>query len=274
MYIWELILIAVSLSADAFAVSMCRGLEMRRINVRHAFVIALFFGLFQAAMPVIGYFAAKLVADYITAYDHWIAFGLLALLGAKMIYDGIKEGAEERKRRKEARDVTAPALPCPAGEKTEPAANLAATANLAETAAPVLTETAAANGQGAEAEGSAQAASACACKGKGGATGERLDVKKLLVMSVATSIDALAIGVTFAFLDVNLWLAVYHVRALAGRRIPRALHRREIQRQSHRHRRRGARTYRAQDTARAPRRDFFLKNERRRVTFLAVANNI
>ena len=208
MYIWELILIAVSLSADAFAVSMCRGLEMRRVNVRHAFVIALFFGLFQAAMPVIGYFAAKLVADYITAYDHWIAFCLLALLGAKMIYDGIKEGAEERKRRKEARDVTAPALPCPAGEKTETAANLAATANLAETAAPDLTEAAAANGQGAEAEGNVQAASACACKGKGGATGERLDVKKLLVMSVATSIDALAIGVTFAFLDVNLWLAV------------------------------------------------------------------
>lgn len=183
MYIWELILIAVSLSADAFAVSMCRGLEMRRVNVRHAFVIALFFGLFQAAMPVIGYFAAKLVADYITAYDHWIAFGLLALLGAKMIYDGIKEGVEERKRR-EAKKLTETASVTPDTDG----------------------ETAPEEASGAN----SVPPSSCACKGDvaAGAAREKLDIKKLLVMSVATSIDALAIGVTFAFLNVNLWLAV------------------------------------------------------------------
>lgn len=184
MYIWELILIAVSLSADAFAVSMCRGLEMRRVNVRHAFVIALFFGLFQAAMPVIGYFAAKLVADYITAYDHWIAFGLLALLGAKMIYDGIKEGVEERKRRDaEKLALTPSAAPDAKGETVRNE-----DAPTAETLPPA----------------------SCACNGDGAArvASGKLDIKKLLVMSVATSIDALAIGVTFAFLDVNLWLAV------------------------------------------------------------------
>lgn len=185
MYIWELILIAVSLSADAFAVSMCRGLEMRRVNVRHAFVIALFFGLFQAAMPVIGYFAAKLVADYITAYDHWIAFGLLALLGAKMIYDGIKEGVEERKRRNaEKLTETASVTPDADGKTTRSEEATAAADPLPHPS--------------------------CACNGDGAArvASGKLDIKKLLVMSVATSIDALAIGVTFAFLNVNLWLAV------------------------------------------------------------------
>lgn len=184
MYIWELILIAVSLSADAFAVSMCRGLEMRRVNVRHAFVIALFFGLFQAAMPVIGYFAAKLVADYITAYDHWIAFGLLALLGAKMIYDGIKEGVEERKRRNAEKLTETASVTPDADGKTVRNED----APTADTLPPA----------------------SCACNGDGAARAAsgKLDIKKLLVMSVATSIDALAIGVTFAFLNVNLWLAV------------------------------------------------------------------
>lgn len=135
----ELFLIGVGLSMDAFAVSVCKGLNMReKINYKHAFIIALFFGGFQALMPAIGYFLGRNFEKYITAFDHWIAFGLLAFIGIKMMIDAVKEWNCEDK----AED------------------------------------------------------------------NDRLDIKELFMLAVATSIDALAVGITFAFLQVSIGAAV------------------------------------------------------------------
>ena len=92
MGVAELILIAAGLSMDAFAVAVCKGLNMTKLNYRHAFVIALFFGVFQALMPLIGWFLGTQLADYITAVDHWVAFALLAFIGGRMIAEAMKPG--------------------------------------------------------------------------------------------------------------------------------------------------------------------------------------
>ena len=81
----ELLLIGVGLSMDAFAVSICKGLAMRRVNKKQAFVIGLFFGGFQALMPFIGWALGTQFESYITSIDHWIAFVLLVFIGGKMI---------------------------------------------------------------------------------------------------------------------------------------------------------------------------------------------
>lgn len=134
----ELFLIGVGLSMDAFAVSVCKGLNMRgKINFKHAGVIALFFGGFQALMPLIGYFLGMGFEKYITRIDHWIAFLLLGFIGGKMIVEAIKEWNEVDKQEE-----------------------------------------------------------------------DKLDIKELFVLAVATSIDALAVGITFAFLNVNIWSAI------------------------------------------------------------------
>ena len=160
MQIWEIFLTGLSLSADACAVAMCKGVEMRRFVLKYAVVIALCFGLFQALMPLIGWAVASQFAEYITEADHWIAFALLALLGAKMFKDGIESEKELREARAVAKGMDP--LPYPVRITLLPKKE------------------------------------------------ERLDigVKTLIVMSVATSIDALAVGVSFAFLAVNIWLAV------------------------------------------------------------------
>lgn len=137
MGFFELFLIAVGLSMDAFAVSICKGLKMQRFNVRHAGVIALAFGGFQALMPVIGWFLGKQFESYITGIDHWIAFALLAVIGGKMAVESFKKEEEDSSKEN-----------------------------------------------------------------------EKLDVKELLVLAVATSIDALAVGITFAFLQVSIIPAV------------------------------------------------------------------
>ena len=80
----EILLIGIGLSMDAFAVAICKGLGMRRINYRHTFIIALFFGGFQALMPFLGWLLGSRFAQYITRYDHWIAFGLLLFIGGGM----------------------------------------------------------------------------------------------------------------------------------------------------------------------------------------------
>lgn len=139
MGFWELVLIGVSLSMDAFAVSVCRGLSMKNgIRVSHMLIIAAFFGGFQAIMPAIGYLLGKQFEAYITPVDHWIAFVLLGILGGKMIVDVIRAQGEE------------------------------------------------------------SCEDCC----------DRLDVKQLLVMAVATSIDALAVGIPFPSLGVNIWQAM------------------------------------------------------------------
>ena len=137
MSIIELLLIGIGLSMDAFAVAICKGLAMRRINYRHTLIIALSFGGFQALMPYIGWLLGSRFARYITRYDHWIAFLLLLFIGGKMIWDTLHEGD---------------------GDDIDFA-------------------------------------------------GERLDIKELLLMAVATSIDALAMGMTFAVLSVNIGVA-------------------------------------------------------------------
>lgn len=129
----ELFLIAVGLSADAFSVSVCKGLNMRKLNLKHAYVIALFFGVFQAVMPLLGYLLGTGFSEYIEKYDHWIAFVLLAFIGGKMALEAIRE--------KDGK----------AEEKTD-----------------------------------------------------TLSIGELTVLAVATSIDALAVGITFAFLKVNI----------------------------------------------------------------------
>ena len=128
----ELFLIAVGLSMDAFAVSLCKGLSMRELDKKSAAVIAGFFGVFQAVMPLIGWALGRQFEMYITSFDHWIAFALLAFIGGKMIKEAF--GPDEQK-----------------------------------------------------------------CAGT-----FRLDIGECFVLAVATSIDALAVGITFAFLRVDI----------------------------------------------------------------------
>lgn len=140
----ELFMIAIGLSMDAFAVAICKGLNMKKVNYKHTFIIALFFGLFQGIMPLIGWLLGKSFEQYITSIDHWIAFILLGLIGVNMIREGVNCNDES-----------------------------------AEEACTVLE-----------------------------CNMEKLNIKKLTIMAVATSIDALAIGITFAFLNVSIVPAV------------------------------------------------------------------
>lgn len=133
----ELFLIAVGLSMDAFAVAVCKGLQMQKLRVSQGIGIALFFGGFQALMPLIGWFLGRQFARTIESLDHWIAFVLLGIIGGKMLVDAYKEKS--------------------------------------------ATEDIASN---------------------------RFDLREIFVLSVATSIDALAVGVTFAFLQVGIWGAI------------------------------------------------------------------
>ncbi|AJC11642.1 membrane protein [Berryella intestinalis] len=134
MGVVELLLIAVGLSMDAFAVALCKGLCMKRLDKGQAVVIAAFFGAFQALMPVAGWFLGAQFADAIAPVDHWIVFGLLLFIGGKMIVEAVRGGDGP--------------IECPADP--------------------------------------------------------RLDVRELLALAVATSIDALAVGVGFAFLSVDI----------------------------------------------------------------------
>ena len=152
----ELALLAVGLSMDAFAVAICAGLTMTKVNIKKALVIGLYFGIFQAGMPLIGYFTANIFADRITAYSHWIAFGLLAFLGIKMIVDSFKkDGCRDR----ECPVDTCNDRACPGGEKPN---------SKEQSTTPA----------------------------------------KMLPLAIATSIDALAVGVSLAFLQVRIVPAV------------------------------------------------------------------
>lgn len=131
----ELFVLAVGLSMDAFAVSVCKGLAMARCDVKKAMACGIWFGGFQALMPAIGYVLGRQFVDYITAIDHWIAFVLLAFIGGNMIREAVS------------------------GEEEE--------------------------------------------------TDDSLDIKTMFLLAVATSIDALAVGITFAFLPgTNIVAAV------------------------------------------------------------------
>ena len=133
MGIIELFLIGVGLAMDAFAVAICKGLNMRKMNYAQATVIALFFGGFQALMPFLGWSLGRNFEHYIVSIDHWIAFGLLSLIGIQMLREGFYNDEEKE-------------------SKFNP-----------------------------------------------------LDYKVILTLAVATSIDALAVGVSLTFMGVNYW---------------------------------------------------------------------
>ena len=95
MGIAELILLAVALSMDAFAVSVCKGLATEKATWRHMAIVGAWFGGFQALMPLIGYFLGSTFAQYITAFDHWVAFALLVLIGGNMIRESFSKAEEE-----------------------------------------------------------------------------------------------------------------------------------------------------------------------------------
>ena len=134
----DLIVLAIGLAMDAFSVSICKGLSLPHSNRAYPWVIALFFGTFQAIMPLIGFFLGKQFEQYIQAFDHWVAFVLLVFLGAKMLYECFRHSKEE----------------------------------LAPSA---------------------------------------INYKELFLLAIATSIDALAVGITFAFLKTDVAIAVLSI---------------------------------------------------------------
>ena len=131
------LLLAVGVSADAFAVAVTQGLRMRRLQLRLALLIAVTFGVFQGLMPLLGYLVGSQLDQWVTEVDHWVAFGLLALVGGKMLREALGAHEDEPPDRQ-----------------------------------LVLTR------------------------------------RELLVLAVATSIDALAVGISFAFLDIDVLTAV------------------------------------------------------------------
>lgn len=128
----DILLISIGMAMDSFAVSVCKGLSIKKAGIPEGVKCGIYFGGFQALMPVIGYYLGRLFADLIVKIDHWIAFSLLLFIGLSMI--------------KESRET----------EKVD----------------------------------------------------DKMDVKTMLILAVATSIDALSIGVTLAFINVNIWVVV------------------------------------------------------------------
>ena len=134
MGIVELIILSVGLAMDAFAVAICKGLSMKKMSWKNTIIIGIYFGFFQAFMPVIGYFLGVNFQDKIANLDHWIAFILLSIIGINMIKEAFSKECEE--------------------------------------------------------------------------VNDSVKFKDMIILAIATSIDALAVGITFAFLKVNIVLAV------------------------------------------------------------------
>ena len=93
---FSLLALAVALAMDAFAVAIITGLTLNPLTGRHVFRLAFHFGLFQALLPLIGWAAGKAVHAYISAVDHWVAFGLLAFIGGKMVWEALHDKSEEQ----------------------------------------------------------------------------------------------------------------------------------------------------------------------------------
>ena len=106
----SVLLSGVSLSMDAFAVSVCDGMVYRNLNKKKGALIPLTFGLFQMFMPLIGFYVGLAVLDYIDAFDHWIAFALLLIIGGKMIFDGIKELRAKQEEELKPKSFSFPAV--------------------------------------------------------------------------------------------------------------------------------------------------------------------
>lgn len=134
MGVLELLLLSIGLAMDAFTVSICKGISMRKMNWKKAIIIGLYFGGFQALMPTLGYFLGTAFQSLVTSVDHWIAFVLLGIIGGEMIKESFEIDSENQN--------------------------------------------------------------------------DDVSFKTMIILAIATSIDALAVGITFAFLNVNLGLAV------------------------------------------------------------------
>ncbi|RHM59853.1 MULTISPECIES: manganese efflux pump MntP family protein [Coprobacillaceae] len=134
MTILQLFLLGIGLAMDATAVSICKGLKMKKVDYRYMVLIAGAFGIFQAIMPLAGYYLGSTFSSYITSIDHWIAFILLGVIGGKMIFEAFENEEDD--------------------------------------------------------------------------SGISYDLKEVLLLAIATSIDALAVGITFSFLQVNIWIAI------------------------------------------------------------------
>ena len=106
----EVLILAVGLSMDAFAVSICKGLAMCKVKLKNACIVGLWFGAFQAGMPLIGYFLGASFQKYIEAVDHWVAFALLFLIGMNMIREAVFGDEEKCDCSVRARDMVAPAF--------------------------------------------------------------------------------------------------------------------------------------------------------------------
>ena len=141
MGIAEIVLISIGLAMDAFAVSVCKGLAMKKIDIKKMFIIGLYFGGFQGGMPLIGYLLGTNFESFVTKVDHWIAFVLLSIIGINMIREAIKSK-------------------CDCGDET--------------------------------------------CD-------DSVAFKTMVVLAIATSIDALAVGITLAFLKANLVAVVFSI---------------------------------------------------------------
>ncbi len=107
MGIWELLIMAVALAMDAFAVSICKGLSSKEGFIKTGLACGIWFGVFQGLMPFIGWLLGSTVASYIEGISPYIAFGLLAFLGIKMIYEAISEAIETKKAAAEGIDISA-----------------------------------------------------------------------------------------------------------------------------------------------------------------------
>lgn len=140
MGIIELLLIAIGLSMDAFAVSVCKGLAMKKVTLKELCIVGLWFGGFQALMPAIGHLLGSAFEKYITPIDHWVAFVLLVFIGANMIKEALSKDEEE--------------------------------------------------------------------------ADDSLGFKTMLIMAIATSIDALAVGITFAFLIETISYLIFAISAI------------------------------------------------------------
>ena len=175
MGLLELFILAIGLSMDAFAVSICKGLALPKINLKSAGIVGLWFGAFQALMPLIGYLLGVNFRSYIVSIDHWIAFVLLALIGANMIKEALSDDDEEEEA--EIRNLKRGPEEGTIGVCSLDSCSISPTGQVALSRADNRIK-------------------------------EILGFKTMFLLAVATSIDALAMGVTFAFLNVNIIPAI------------------------------------------------------------------
>jgi len=195
----EIFLIALGLAMDAFAVSIASGATMKKLELRNALKMGLFFGGFQTLMPVIGWFAGIGMKSFITGWDHWLAFGLLTLVGGKMIYEAMWINLDPAVQNGSHRNNKGTDLSCriPREAGGGPSAMRAGPDEVySSRRAPAMrAESCNCNFQVKGDE--RQAAKKCP-----------FDTGVLLILALATSIDALAVGITFSVLSVSIILPV------------------------------------------------------------------